>query len=134
MVDRGISENYLIYWLEVASGGRCAGVPLERVEQCLRVAKHIARLGGRPRAPFDIYDQAFRYFNGNQILAAEYLRRFLVERANPTPIDDSFPSADSPIWEEVVSAVRYYDSYSRVVPAPRYRPQPASISRTPYFE
>ena len=128
MVDHGISENYLIYWLEAGDDFHT------RIDRGLDYGRYVARRGGADTSLNSIYERALLRFNGNIVLAAEVLRRALSELANPAPVDDSLPPADSPIWKAVASSVRYYASYSRIEPAPRYRPQPARISRTPYFE
>ena len=40
-------------------------------------------------------------------LAAEFLRRALTELAEPTPVDDSLPPPESPIWEHVFSSQQF---------------------------
>ena len=95
MIDRGISEEYLVYWLEDIS-------MQERIEQIMRSARTIARHGAGGRSLNQIYsDTRLRL---GPVLAAEYLRRVLHELADPTPIDDGLPAPDSPIWEYVYSS------------------------------
>lgn len=96
MIDRGISEEYLVWWLE-------AGELAEHVERRMRAARMICRRR-QSRSLADIYAQSLSYFGDSQALAAEYLRRVLQELANPTPVDDSLPPPDSPIWRIIVEA------------------------------
>lgn len=119
MIDRGISENYVIWWIEAWCCTR------DRVEQCFRVTRHLAE-GRRSdrRSLIDIYDGALRSFSGDQILAAEFLRRVLIELANPSPVNDSLPPPDSKQWK-VIADLQLLTLPRResIEPAPRYRPR-----------
>ena len=98
MIDRGISEEYVAWWLEAMTSG---DAPVERVEQTLSVARIVARHGAGGRSLIELYEAAMRYYNGSPVLAAESLRRALQELATPTPIEDGLPPPDSPVWEYV---------------------------------
>lgn len=118
MIDRGISENYIIYWMDVAAGADT--VPIEHFDSKLSIARRRARRGGR-QSLNDFYDSAYAYFNGNQTLAAEYLRRALQELADPTPVDDSLPPPDSQVWEHVRSALGYFPGFAHPPSTPPLR-------------
>lgn len=93
MIDRGISEEYLVWWLN-------AGELADHAEQRMKGARIQTR--HRPAGSLvDIYTWSLAYF-GSQALAAEFLRRVLQELAEPTPVDDSLPPPDSPIWRLIV--------------------------------
>jgi hypothetical protein len=118
MIDRGISENYVLYWLEDCAGYR------ERAEQTLRAARAVSRARrSDKRSLTDLYDAALGYYNGNQILAAEFLRRALKELANPTPVDDGLPPPGSWQWEHIRFFARLVPAARgpRPPPPPRYR-------------
>lgn len=126
MIDRGISENYVILWLE-AHEKSALGIPFDRLEQCVRTGKIMARYCGSRHSLMDVYDRAIAYFNGNQTIAAEVLRRTLIELANPTPVDDALPLPDSPVWEHVYKSVTYFGQYKPIKPPPRLaRPRRSS--------
>lgn len=100
MIDRGISENYVLLWLESERD------IAERMEQYMRVARMISRRRKRSdkRTLIDCYDGALSAFKGNEIMAAEYLRRALIELSNPTAVDDSLPPPESWQWKHVYSS------------------------------
>jgi hypothetical protein len=62
-------------------------------------ARTVARCGAGGRSLIQIYEHALQRLG--HTLAAEYLRRALQELAAPTPVDDSLPPPDSPIWEDI---------------------------------
>ena len=118
MIDRGISENYILYWLDEDDG-----TPMWRVEQTMRAARWISRARrSDKRSLIDHYEAALRRYAGNQIFAAEYLRRALRELADPTPVDDTLPPPESQQWEHIYSG---FWSIPRATPMPppppRYR-------------
>lgn len=125
MVDRGISENYVVYWLELSEDHERLYV--DRIEYGLEIARHVARRGGK-RSLVDLYDLAFNAFGRHEALAAEYLRRALQELADPTPVDDSLPPPGSWQWEHVRSSITYYETTSagRARPPPRLARPPGS--------
>ena len=94
MIDRGISEEYLVYWLDLYEQDRDFA---DRIEKCMRSARRVARAGAGKRSLIAIYADAYACFR-SPVLAAEYLRRALQELAEPTPVDDSLPPPDSPVW------------------------------------
>lgn len=106
MIDRGISENYIILWMELA--GDQEALILNRIERALECGRRVARRGSRTKSLIDLYDQAFGAFRGNRAIAAEYLRRALSELASPTPVDDSLPPPDSWVWEHLRTMSWYY--------------------------
>lgn len=123
MIDRGISENYLIFWMEDD-----AGVPMERVEQCLNAARTVARHGAGGRSLIKMYEDALAYFGGNTVVAAEFLRRALIELAYPTPVDDALPPPDSWQWEHLPQVV-WHSTLPRCTalkPPPRSARRPRS--------
>lgn len=94
MIDRGISEEYLVLWLDESDSALQA-----RIEQVMKSACIVTRYGAGGMSLNEIYScQRNRL---GLVLAAEYLRRVLHELADPTLIDDSLPAPDSPIWEYV---------------------------------
>jgi hypothetical protein len=110
MIDRGISENYVIYWMDDE-------IPQEHIERYMRAARTIARYGAGGRSLIELYESALGCFGGDQVLAAEYLRRALAELAEPTPIDDSFPPPDSWQWKHILRAtIIPYGTMSVVTP------------------
>lgn len=100
MIDRGISEEYIVRWLDERDGDM-----RDHLEQIMRSARVVARYGAGGRSMVQIYDQALQRLGPT--LAAEYLRRALQELAAPTPIDDSLPPPDSPVWEYVYSSQNF---------------------------
>ena len=74
MIDRGISEEYLVWWLENASSNVSYDLA-EHAERQLRGARRLARHAGS-RSIVDLYD-FFRTRFGEPI-AAEALRRALL--------------------------------------------------------
>jgi hypothetical protein len=122
MIDRGISENYVILWLEDD-----ADAPVERLEQCLNAARTVARHGAGGQSLIELYDRALAYFGGNQTLAAEFLRRALHELAAQTPVDDGLPPPDSWQWEHIRSMSCFpIASTERPRPPPRLARPPGS--------
>ena len=104
LIDRGISEHYILLWLDAAWWER------ERIEQTLSAARTVARHGAGGRSLVQLYEGALTYYGGNQVLAAEFLRRALKELAQPTPIDDTLPDPDSPVWEIVRTTQWFWSS------------------------
>lgn len=94
MIDRGISEEYVALWLDEADAWMRV-----RLEQLVNSARTVAHYGAAGRSLNQIYEQVL--FRTGPVIAAEYLRRALRELAEPTPIDDSLPPLDSPVWEWV---------------------------------
>ena len=94
MIDRGISEEYLVYWLDQYEQDQHLA---QHVERCMRGARIVTRAGAGKRSLIAIYAAAYACFR-SPVLAAEYLRRALQELAEPTPVDDSLPPPDSPVW------------------------------------
>ena len=123
MIDRGISENYVLSWLELSEENERFYV--DRIDRALDVARHIARRGGR-RSLVELYQQGLSMFGYSETLAAEFLRRALTELADPTPIDDSLPPPESRQWEDVRASVTYFDSYARPKPPLRSARPPRS--------
>lgn len=103
MIDRGISEEYLVWWLENMA---CDAGRTQHIERGMRGARTVTRYGAGGRSLVQIYDHAYARFRSRQ-LAAEYLRRVLQELAEPTPVDDSLPPPDSHVWEYVYSSQRF---------------------------
>lgn len=126
MVDHGISENYVIYWLQADADFHT------RRDRGLNYARHLLRYGRARTSLNNIYETALLRFNGDIVLAAEVLRRAIDELANPTAVDDSFPADDSPVWQSVRLCLGYFPGYSKPAPqAPRYRDR---LPRSRYFE
>lgn len=113
MIDRGISENYVILWIDLAADRD--PLYLDRIERALKISRNVTRRGSRERSLVDLYDQALNTFNGNRTLAAEFLRRALAELASPTPVDDGLPPPDSWVWEHLRTEAWFYA-------LPRYEP------------
>jgi hypothetical protein len=122
MIDRGISENYIIFWIEAAEA--CGGIPIDHIEKGVEIARRIARRGGQ-RSLINFYDSAFQYFR-NEIVAAEYLRRALQELAEPTPVDDTLPPPESKVWEHIGKVLGYFPGFTYPPPTP-----PPRLARRP---
>lgn len=100
MIDRGISEEYVALWLDEDDYAM-----RDRLEQIMRGARIITHYGAGGRSMIQIYDDT--RLRLGPVLAAEYLRRVLQELAEPTPIDDSLPAPDSPVWEWVYTSQQF---------------------------
>lgn len=83
MIDRGISENYLVWWLENAEPGDSYDLArhLDRGLEAARCLRHAGR-----RSIADLYDGYLHTFQ-HPAIAAEALRRALQALAEvPQPI------------------------------------------------
>lgn len=127
MIDRGISENYIIYWMDAAAEHGLEW--LTRIDRGLNSGMYYARhcrVGASSLT--QLYDDALIKFGRHPALAAEYLRRMLRELAEPTPVDDGLPPPDSWVWEHLRSQAWHYSlpRYTPTTPPPRSARHPRS--------
>lgn len=104
MIDRGISEEYLAWWLEAWEYDSSWA---ERVESTLKHAQMVVQRAQRSGLPslIQMYQSALTHYGGSEAIGAEWLRRALHELASPTPVDDGLPPADSPVWRWIYELI-----------------------------